>query len=584
VHAALADACDPKTDADRRAWHRALATPGPDEAVAAELERSAERAQRRGGVAAAAAFLERATELSRDPGQRAQRGLAAAELKVMSGAAEAGLGLLGLVEAAALDELQRARAHRVRATAAFASSDGRSAPPLLLAAARELEPLDAVAARDTLLDALSAALFVGRLSGEVGIADVARVARAAATASDRPQDLLLEGLATVITEGYAVGAPMLRRAVEAFRTADLPVGDQLRWLWLATHAAHDVWDDEAWHELCDRHVALARSAGALSVLPIALSARIGLHLFAGELATAASLVEEANAVTHAIGTGLPPYGALALAAFRGDEARATELIRAVRAEVGPRGDGMGLTLVEHAEAMLFNGLGRYDAACEAARRGAEHPQELAFSLWSLPQLVEAAVRSGRPELAADALARLVQTTGPSGTAWALGVEARCRALVADGDEAERWYREAIDRLARARVRAEHARAHLLYGEWLRREGRRVDCREQLRTAHAMLSEMGLEAFAERARRELVGTGERARGRNPATRDDLTPQELQIAELARQGLSNPEIGERLFLSPRTVEWHLKKVFVKLGIKSRMALHDALPTPDRSSGPN
>jgi DNA-binding CsgD family transcriptional regulator len=324
---------------------------------------------------------------------------------------------------------------------------------------------------------------------------------------------------------------------------------------------------------------VARNAGALSVLPLALSTRIGLHLFAGELATAASLIDEALAVTEAIGSGLPPYGALALAAFRGHEAQAVELIRAVRAEVGPRGDGMGLTLVEHAEAVLFNGLGRYEEACAAAERGAAHPQELAFSIWCLPQLVEAAARSNRPALAEDALGRLAETTRASGTPWALGVEARCRALVSEGDEAERWHRAAIDLLGRTRVHAEHARAHLLYGEWLRREGRRIDAREHLRQAHAMFSDMGLEAFVERARRDLVATGERARPRGAETRDELTPQELQIARLAREGLSNPEIGAKLFLSPRTVEWHMKKVFKKLDIKSRMALHDALPDPDR-----
>ena len=583
IHEALAKASDPEIDADRRAWHRALASAEPDEDVAAELEHSAGRAQLRGGLAAAAAFLERATELTPDPQLRTRRALAAAEVKHLSGAPDTALRLLGQAEASVLDELQRARVHLLRGQTAFGSSHGRDAPPLLLAAARELEPLDPALARDTYLDALSAALFVGRLAGDVGVMEVAQAARAAPAASTRPQDLLLDGLAVVITEGYAAGAPLLERAVGAFRTEDMPAADAVRWLWLATHAAHDLWDDESWEQLCTRHVALARQAGALTVLPIALSARIGLHLFAGELGTAASLIEELGAVTEATGSGLPPYGALALAAFRGHEAEADTMIRAVREELGPRGDGMGLTLVEHAAAVLYNGLGRYKEACEAAQRGAAHPQELAFSTWSLPQLVEAAVRSDQPALADDAMRRLAQTTGTSGTDWALGVEARSRALVSDDGTAERFYRDAIDHLGRARVRAEHARGHLLYGEWLRRGGRRSDAREQLRTAYGMFTAMGMEAFAERARRELLATGETVRKRRADTRDALTPQEFQIARLARDGLSNPEIGARLFLSPRTVEWHLKKVFTKLAIRSRMALHDVLPAEAPAATP-
>jgi DNA-binding CsgD family transcriptional regulator len=575
MHQALADATDAEADPDRRAWHRALATAQPDEEVAAELEQSAGRAQMRGGLAAAAAFLQRATQLTPDPTDRAQRALAAAEAKQLSGAPESALELLSQAEAGPLDELARARVHLGRGWIAFGSSRGRDAPPLLLAAARELEPLAPPLARDTYLDALSAAFFVGRLAGDVGLEEVARAAGAAPAGSDRPQDLLLDGLSAAITEGYADGAPRLHEAVAAFRAADLVVPDALRWLWLATHAAHDVWDDESWEALCDRQIAVARQAGALSVLPIALSARIGLHLFAGELANAASLVDEVTSVTAATGSGLPPYGALALAAYRGDETEAMHLIRGAREEVTPRGDGMGLTLVEHAAAVLYNGLGRYEEACAAAQLGADNPQELAFSLWSLVQLVEAAARSNQPALADDAMQRLAHATSAAGTDWALGIEARSRALVTEGEPAEAHYLDAIDRLGRTRVRGEFARAHLLYGEWLRRHARRTDAREHLRTAHEMFGDMGMEAFAERARRELSSTGEKVRKRRDDTRDDLTPQELQIAQLARDGLSNGEIGARLFLSPRTIEWHLKKVFTKLGIKSRLALHDALP---------
>jgi DNA-binding CsgD family transcriptional regulator len=576
VHEALAAVSDPEADADRRAWHRALAATGADEDVAAELERSAGRAEMRGGLAAAAAFLGRASDLTPDTGARARRALAAAVATLQAGAPDGALDLLARAEAGPLDAIQRAQVHLVRAQAAFGSSHGADAPPLLLAAARELEPLDPLLARDTYLDALAAALFVGRLATSAGVVEVARAALAAPPSRGRPQDLLLDGLAALISDGYAAGAAPLRRAVHAFRTQDIAAPDALRWLWLATHAAHDLWDDESWEVLCERHVRLARRAGALTLLPLALSARIGLHLFAGELAMAASLNDEVAAITEATRSGLPPYGALALAAYRGREAEASGLVRAIRTELEPRGEGMGLTLVEHATAVLYIGLAHYEDAREAAERGAANPQELAFSAWSLPHLVEAAVRGDRPALAADAMGRLAEIADAVGTEWALGSAARSRALTTEGAGAESHYREAIERLGATRVHAEHARAKLVYGEWLRREGRRVDSREQLRTAHEMFADMGMDAFAERARRELRATGETVRRRSEEARDELTPQEEQIARLARDGLSNPEIGARLFLSPRTIEWHLRKVFSKLGITSRTALHEALPS--------
>ncbi len=583
VHEALADACDPQVDADRRAWHRALASSGPDEAVAAELEHAAGRAQLRGGLAAAAAFLERATELTPDRARRTVRALAAAEVEQLAGAPETALRLLGDAEAGPLDEAQRARVQLVRGRVALGSGHAGDAPPQLLAAARGLAAVDSAAARDAHLDALSAALLAGRLAGDVDAAQVARAARAAAPPSADPHDLLLDGLAAVVHEGHAAGAPLLRRAVDALRAADLPPAQAVRRLGPATHAAHALWDDDAWAQLGGRHVVLARHAGALAVLPAALGARVGLHLLAGEPERAAALVEELATVTEATGSELPPYGAVAVAAFGGREPEAARLVRTVRAEAAARGDGMGLTLVEHAEAVLLNGLARYAEAAAAARRGAADPRELGWSAASLVELVEAAARSDQPAVAADALDRLAQTTRASGTDWALGVEARSRALISDDDEAERLHREAIERLGRTRVRAELARAHLLYGEWLRRRGRRTDARGQLGTAHELFTGMGMEAFAERSGRELAGTGERTRRRGHATRDELTRQELQIAGLARDGLSNPEIGARLFLSPRTVEWHLKKVFAKLGIRSRMALHDTLPDRGRDPAP-
>lgn len=587
AHQALAEVTDPHRDPDRRAWHRALAASSPDEEVAAELEHSAGRALTLGGLAAAAAFLERAAELTPDAARRAGRALRAAEAKHFSGDAEAALRLLAQAEAGRLNEREQARAHLLRGRTAFGSSRALDGPPLLLTAARELAPLDPLTSRDTYLSALFTAIIVGRLAGEVDLVGVARAARAAPTSATaaRPQDLLLDGLALVITEGHAAGAPLLKDAVRAFRTTDITITQAMGWLWPAAHAAFDLWDDESWEELSARHTRLAREVGGLYMLPLALDTQIRFELFAGRLTSAASLVEQVAAVTDVTvaGTapygvlGLPHYSALALAAFQGREATAAPLIHAVSAQLMRRGEGMGLTMVEHAKAVLYNGLGRYPQACEAARSGAGQTSELALSNWSLPELVEAAVRTDQHALAEDARARLEQTTTPSATDWALGIQDRCNALVTG---AEAHYRDAIDHLGRTRMRTEHARAHLLFGEWLRRERRRVEAGEHLRTAHSMFVEMGMEAFAERARRERRANGETIHKRRAGTHDELTPQEAQIAQLARTGLTNPEIGSQLFLSPRTVEWHLKKIFAKLAISSRRELLSALPERARS----
>lgn len=583
AHRALAEVMDPDVDPDRLAWHRALAATGPDEEVADALERSASRAQQRGGIAAAAAFLERAAELSLDPRARAARAISAAEQKHEAGASDAALSLLAGVERSSLTEFERARVELLRGRVAFGSSHGRDAPPLLLEAAKKLQTHDPALSRDTYLDALVAALFVGRLRDQVGLVAVAAAAREAPGSTERPSDLLLEGFATVVTDGYADGATLLKRAVAAFRDENLPLLDAVRWLWPATHAAHDLWDDESWELLSKRHVELARRVGALTVLPLALSAQIGFHLFSGELAVASSLVQEVLAITEATGNRLPPYGRLALAACRGNEAEAQNLIQTITEGLVPRGEGMGLTLVEHATATLYNGLGRYRDACDAAQRGADHPDELAFSTWSLVQLAEAAARSDRVELANDAVSRLAETTQPSGTHWALGIEARCRALISGGEVAEDSYREAIDHLGRTRMRCDLARAHLLYGEWLRRQNRRVDARHQLRAAHEMLSAMGAYGFAERARRELLATGETVRKRNVETATDLTDQEACIARLVAEGLTNVEVGAQLFISARTVEWHLRKVFTKLGVASRRELRSVIRTSLLTSAP-
>jgi DNA-binding CsgD family transcriptional regulator/tetratricopeptide (TPR) repeat protein len=572
LHGALAEVTDPAADPDRRAWHRAQAAPGPDEEVAAELEQSAGRAQRRGGLAAAAAFLERSAGLTLDPARRAQRALAAAQAKHRAGAPDAALFLLAMAQAGPLDELQRARGDLLRAQIAFASSHGRDAPPLMLRAARQLESLDIGLARETYLEAFTAALFAGRLSPAVG--DVARAAHMAPAPPGpaRAPDLLLDGLALLVTEGYAAGTPALRRALLAFRSQDISAEEGLSWLWLAGRAAMAVWDDDAWHVLASRHVKLAREAGALNELPLAVRSRILLHAHAGELAEGAALIAEARAVADATGSQLGPYGALAVTAFRGREAEATEVIQATMDGVTSRGEGRGVTS-QYAAALLYNGLGRYHQALAAAELVCEY-DDIGVLGWSLTELIEAAVRSGQPARATGALQRLSETTRASGTDWALGAEARSRALLSEGETAENCYREAIERLGRTRMRPAAARAHLLYGEWLRRENRRRDARTELRTAHDMLSAMGIEAFAERARRELLATGATVRKRTVQTVSELTAQEAHIARLAARGRTNAEIGAQLFLSTRTVEWHLGKVYTKLGVGSRRELRRAL----------
>jgi DNA-binding CsgD family transcriptional regulator len=573
VHEALAEVSDPDADGDRRAWHRALAAAGPDEQVAAELEHSAGRAQTRGGLAAAAAFLERAASLTADPAQRARRALEAAQAKHQAGAPEAALALLASAQAGPLDPLQRAQGQRLHAEITFTSNRGSDAPALLLSAARQLEPLDVPLARETYLEALMAAQFAGRLADGAAL-EVAEAARAApASLSPRAPDLLLDGLATMLVDGHRAAAGQLKGAVQAFRREDAP---GFRWLWLAEEAAIETWDHESWRELAARELRMVREAGALTVLPLALSANIVALIFAGELAAAGSLLDEVKIVTEATGTQLAPYGALILAAWRGREGELRTLIDSTLEEVVPRGEGIGVATTQWADALLHNGLGDYERASAAARRVLEAPRRLDATIgWALPELVEAAARCDQPEIAHDALERLTGMTRAAGTDWALGLEARSRALLSEGAPAEALYREAIERLGRTRIRGEHARAHLLYGEWLRRGGRRKDARDQLRVAHRRFADMEMEAFAERARRELQATGATTRKRQAATRDELTPQEEQIARLARDGLTNSEIGGQLFLSPRTVEWHLRKVFTKLGISSRMGLHDALP---------
>jgi DNA-binding CsgD family transcriptional regulator len=586
AHQALAQATDPHTDADRRAWHLALAASRPDEAVAEELERSASRAQGRGGLAAAGAFLERATMLTPEGSRRATRALAAAQAKVHAGALADAERLLSAALVGPLSELELARADLVRAQLAFAGRRGNEAGPLLLKAAKRLEPIDPALARATYLDAMYAAAFAARLATPgTDVRTVARAARAAprSTSTATAPDLLLEGLATNYTEGYAAGLPVLRRALAAFGPATMPADQELRWLSWAYGTAFDVWDDEQCEVLSQRYLELAQRLGALTELPIALTARAFSHIFAGELGAAALLVDQMQAATDAIGSShTPPYAPMALAALKGDEARASLLITATLQNAPGHGDGVGISAAEWANAVLCNGAGRYQDALAASERAVKDSRGLGFANLALIELVEATARLGTPDKAQDAYGELAEIARASATDWALGVSARAGALLGNDATAEPLYLEAVERLGRTRIRSELARAHLLYGEWLRRQNRRVDARHHLRAAYDQLSDMGMEAFADRAGRELAATGETVRKRTVETAVDLTPQELQIARLAAEGRTNPEIGAQLFISARTVEYHLRKVFTKVAVSSRKELRAKLRESHQLTG--
>jgi DNA-binding CsgD family transcriptional regulator len=575
VHRALAVATDPESDPDRRAWHQAHAAAKLDENVARELEESADRAQSRGGVAAAAAFLRRATELTPDRARRGVRALAAAQAMFEAGSSDAAHELLTSAEQGPLDELHRARLAWLRAKIVFALRRGGNSPTLLLDAAKRLEQHDDGQAREAHLEALGAAIFAGNLTG-LGLREAAEAARAAPP-GPRPSrviDVLLDGLATRFTEGFAAGVAPLRRVLETFRGDGVRNEDDImRWLWLAWPVAGDLWDDESWHELTTRAVRRARGAGVLSVLPLALTYRAAAHVHAGEFAAAAELVEEADALTEATGYARLGYAAMLLVVWRGNEAEASTVLETYPREAIARGEGRAIGGTAYLTAVLHNGLGRYQAALASAQRACEH-EDLGVFGFALVELIEAGARSDAREVAAAAIRQLKDRAEASGTEWARGVLARSTALLTDGRAAEPLYREAIDRLARCRIAVHLARAHLVYGEWLRRENRRSDAREQLRTAYEMLHRFGAEAFAERARRELLATGESVRQSAVGAREHLTAQEAQIARLAGDGKTNSEIGAELFISHRTVEWHLNKVFNKLNVSSRKELRGAL----------
>ena len=570
VHRALADATDPDVDPDRRAWHRAHAASKPDEDVAAELEDSAARAQARGGFAAAAAFLDRATALTPEQPRRSGRALAAAQAKLQAGALDDALRLVATAEAGVLNELEQARAVLLRGQISFLATRSGTAAPLLLDAAERLRELDPDLARDTYLEALTAAIYAGPLAGPGGDPrDVADAASGAPRARDQSgPDMLLDGFAALFSGNYAVAVPILREAQKAIEAVNSPT-EQLRWMWAATVTTLHLWDDEGWERLSDLHVRLVRETGALGDLVTALGHRGQMHVFAGELSSAASHQHALQEATELTGGRVAPYHAMGLVAMRGRELEATQFFEAARSELIERGEGAGLSFIDWAESVLYNGLGRYADALAAARRVVGHT-DLVTSNWAMPELIEAAVRVGAFELAAETHRHLMERAEASGTDWALGVAARSHALVAHDRHPGDLYVEAVERLRRTRVATELARTHLLYGEWLRRQRRRLDARNELRIAHEMFTSFGMEAFAERARIELLAGGERARERTVETLDQLTPQESQVARLAAEGKTNREIAAQLFISPSTVDYHLHKAFRKLNVKSRTQL--------------
>ncbi|HEX6523489.1 MAG TPA: AAA family ATPase [Streptosporangiaceae bacterium] len=583
AHGALAEVTYRDRDPDRRAWHLAAAAPGPDEQVAAELERSAGRAQARGGMAAAAAFLRRAAELTSEPARRSERALAAGQTSLQAGGLDVAAELLAMATAGPLDEFQQARADLLRGQIAFASGGGSDAPALLVKAARQLEPLDCALARQTYLDAWVAARFAGRFASAGDLHEVSRAARSAPPPAGAPQpsDLLLDGLALLVTEGRAEAAPLLRRAARVFAEGAITVEENLRWGFLAVIAARIVWDEEPWHAIAARQLQFCREAGTLAQMAISVNALAILAAWRGDFAEAASLAAEAEAIAAATGTRFAPYGRLVLAGLRGAEAEAVPLIEEASAAAQAAGQGLGVQFAQWVAAVLYNGLGRYETALSQAQQASEQAPELQESIWALPELIEAASRTGQTRLAAEALDRLAEAASIGQNDWGQGIYARCRALLSHGKDAEGWYRQAADQLSRTHLRPELARAHLLYGEWLRRKRRRIEARAQLRTAHDMFDAIGMQAFAERARRELRATGETLRTRAADTHGELTPQETQIARLARDGLSNPEIAARLFISVRTVQYHLGKVFAKLEITSRGQLWQAIPDGGRDA---
>ena len=584
VHAALADVTSAEHDPDRRAWHRASATLHPDEEVAADLERSAARARTRGGPAAAGAFLERAAELTPSPFHRGQRLIEAAEAKHDAGAPGAALRLLESARALPLTTLQEALVARLHARAGYALRRDRSGVQQLLAAAQGLEELAPVLARDTYIEVLAAATYGGRLGDAEQVTAVANAILAATPAaeeSDRAGDLILRGQALLAAEGQEAAIATLRRAQRAY-LEQAPDFLELHWMWFASRAAQDLWDPAGLRALADRQVELARAEGVVTVLPIALSLLLLVQMIDGDLDAAEASCDEIDAIKEATGNPLPRYGRLLLASYRGQADDVERWAERIRADGQARGEGYALSAANFSQAVLYNGLGRFAEAVACGRRELPYTHELNLAMRTLVELVEAAAHTGEYELAETALRQLAGVTRPVGTSYALAVLGMAEAQLREGEEAENLYRDAIKRFEHERIPIWVGRCRLLYGEALNRQGRHADAREQLRAAHEVLTACGLNGFAQRAADELRASGEPLRVRERGSEAQLTEQELNVARLAREGLTNREIGARLFISAHTVEYHLRKVFAKLGIKRRTELKPALAGLTSTSG--
>jgi DNA-binding CsgD family transcriptional regulator/tetratricopeptide (TPR) repeat protein len=575
AHRAIADSMDRDAQPDRYAWHLAQSISEPDEDVATTLEMSAHRAQERGGLAATGAFLELASQLTPEPERRSQRALGAAQALLHSGQFERANALLAAAEAGPGTDAILARVDRMHAEIAFAQNRGNEATAPLLAAATRLARTDPALSRQTYLEAVAAAIFAGRLAGGPGLREVGEAARhAPQLRPERLPDRLLDALAVKLTDGYVSAVPLMRAVLEELCDTDTPDGEVLPWLWLGSVIAADLWDDAAWEKVAARQVTATRAAGMLAELPHALDSRATVHLLVGELSLAASMYDEATAVLESIGGDPARVGPMTVAAFRGQGPQARELIRAMVDKAMIQGQGAALTVTHWSHAVLCNGLAEYGEARSAALLASERQEEFGVTRLALVELVEAAVRSGSLPDAVAGLEQLRKPCQTSGTEWALGLEARSRALLAEGPDAEALFQEAIERLARTKVAVDLARTHLLYGEWLNRNGGSARARTHLSLAHTMLTDFGVDGFAERARLELGATGTVVPRSAPRPASSLTSREQQVAGLAAEGLTNIEIGARLFLSTHTVDWHLRKVFTKLGISRRREIANAL----------
>jgi DNA-binding CsgD family transcriptional regulator len=579
VHRALAEVTDPVRDADRRAWHRASSTVTHDESIAIELEQSAGRAKARGGLLAAASLLERAALLTPDGARRANRTLAAAKAKRDAGALESALQLLSAVESEPPSELRGALAEQLRGRIAFDQRRGADAAELLLSAALRLELFDPRLARDTHFEALIAAVWAIGPDRRELIRKAGEAARAAPPGDESPRttDLLLDSLAIRVTEGYEAAAPTLTRALAAVRNHDIRADDVDSLLWLAGNRAAGImaieaWDYETGRALAERQVRVTRESGALVQLQFALNFLANNVVLTGDLRSAAALVEEERLLSLMTRVPVVAYSSVLVEAFRGDPAKAIPMIAAMIDAATRDGQGRIIAFSHYASAVLHNGLGRHAEALDCARRVVEW-DALGYQTLAAAELAEAAAREGDTVLLADISGWVRARTAATPTDWALGISARVQALGADDAAPDAFYRESIEHLGKTPLRVELARSHLLYGEWLRRRGSRGEARDQLAIAHDALNDMGIGGFAERARRELSATtGRRTRRYLDAPSAQLTSQELHIAQLVQQGLYNREIGGRLYLSPRTVEWHLRNIFGKVGVSSRRQLRD------------